>query len=92
MVRLGFNQLEGLRLAVQTTDYRNGAVLPVRSARLGGCAGGRAFLELGAGQAGAMEPIFGRHGLEIARVAPDLSGVPRCLVLEKPLGMAGPIR
>jgi len=43
--------------------------------------GGRAFIELGAGQAGAMEPLF--PGIEIRHVAPDLSGVPRCLVLEK---------
>ncbi len=55
--------------------------------------GGRAFIELGAGQAGAMEPLF--PGLEIRHVAPDLMGVPRCLVLEKPeksLGKPGPIR
>jgi release factor glutamine methyltransferase len=45
---------------------------------------GRAFVEIGAGQAGAMEPLFRAHGLEIGLIAPDLSGIPRCLVLEKP--------
>jgi release factor glutamine methyltransferase len=44
--------------------------------------GGHAFLELGAGQAGTVEPLF--HDLEIREIAPDLSGVPRCLVLQKP--------
>ena len=54
--------------------------------------GGHALLEIGAGQAGAMEPLF--PGLELMRITPDLSGVPRCIVL-KPrnfLGNPGPIR
>jgi release factor glutamine methyltransferase len=40
---------------------------------------GHAFLELGIGQDSAMGALFG--GLEIAAVAPDLGGIPRCLVL-----------
>jgi release factor glutamine methyltransferase len=43
--------------------------------------GGHALLEIGLGQAGAMEKLF--PGLEILRIAPDLSGVPRCLILRK---------
>ena len=51
-----------------------------------------ALLEIGAGQAGAMEPTF--PGLEMVRIAPDLSGIPRCVVLKAPnfLGKQGPIR
>jgi release factor glutamine methyltransferase len=57
--------------------------------------GGHAFVEMGAGQAAAMEPLFRPHGLEIQALAPDLSGIARCLVLEKPdnaLGKPGHIR
>jgi release factor glutamine methyltransferase len=43
--------------------------------------GGHAFLEIGIGQAGAMELLFQK--LEILRIAPDLAGIPRCLVLRK---------
>jgi release factor glutamine methyltransferase len=43
--------------------------------------GGHALLEIGFGQAGAMEKLFPR--LEILRVTPDLSGVPRCVILRK---------
>lgn len=43
--------------------------------------GGHAFLEIGQGQANAMELLFGT--LEMLRIAPDLAGVPRCLVLRK---------
>ncbi len=46
--------------------------------------GGHAFLELGIGQADHMEPMFRPHGLEIRRIAPDLAGIPRCLVLGRP--------
>ncbi|MDE2460423.1 MAG: peptide chain release factor N(5)-glutamine methyltransferase [Gammaproteobacteria bacterium] len=41
---------------------------------------GRAFLEIGAGQAEAAGAALTAGGLEIAGVAPDLSGVPRCLM------------
>jgi len=43
--------------------------------------GGHALLEIGAGQANGMELLF--PTLAIVRIAPDLSGVPRCLVLRK---------
>jgi len=43
--------------------------------------GGHALLEIGFGQAGAMEKLF--QGLEILRIAPDLSGTPRCVILRK---------
>jgi release factor glutamine methyltransferase len=54
--------------------------------------GGHALLEIGAGQAPAMEPLF--RGLELVRIAPDLAGIPRCLVLKcgKSLGNQGAIR
>jgi release factor glutamine methyltransferase len=54
--------------------------------------GGHVLLEIGLGQAGAMEPLFA--GLEVARIAPDLAGIPRCVVLKAPnvLGNQGPIR
>lgn len=44
--------------------------------------GGHAVLEIGAGQAGALEPLFA--GLTILRLVPDLAGVPRALVLQRP--------
>jgi release factor glutamine methyltransferase len=54
--------------------------------------GGHALLEIGAGQAPAMELLF--SGLELLRIAPDLAGIPRCLVLKagNSLGKQGPIR
>lgn len=45
--------------------------------------GGHAVLEIGIGQASAMELLFRK--LEIVRIAPDLAGIPRCLVLRKSL-------
>ena len=44
--------------------------------------GGMALLELGRGQAGSVEPLFQK--LTVDRVAPDLAGIPRVLVLKKP--------
>lgn len=44
--------------------------------------GGHAVLEIGIGQASAMELLFRK--LEILRIAPDLAGIPRCLVLRNP--------
>jgi release factor glutamine methyltransferase len=44
--------------------------------------GGYALLEIGLGQGGAVTALFPK--LEIVRVAPDLSGVPRCVTLRKP--------
>lgn len=42
-------------------------------------AGGHALLEIGFGQAQGLEKLFSE--LEIVRIAPDLSGVPRCVIL-----------
>jgi len=42
--------------------------------------GGHALLEIGAGQAPAMEQMF--QGLELVRIAPDMAGIPRCVVLK----------
>ena len=44
---------------------------------------GRAILEIGAGQAPAMEPLFRDSGLAYRRITPDLAEIPRALVLEK---------
>jgi release factor glutamine methyltransferase len=44
--------------------------------------GGHALLEIGLGQAQDMGTLF--QELEILRLAPDLSGVPRCVILRKP--------
>jgi release factor glutamine methyltransferase len=44
--------------------------------------GGHALLEIGLGQEIALAPLF--QGLELLRIAPDLSGVPRCVILRKP--------
>jgi release factor glutamine methyltransferase len=44
--------------------------------------GGHALLEIGAGQALAIPSLF--QGLEIVRIAPDLSGIPRCVILRAP--------
>jgi release factor glutamine methyltransferase len=43
--------------------------------------GGHALLEIGLGQAGAMASLF--PGLQLLRIAPDLAGVPRCVILRK---------
>jgi release factor glutamine methyltransferase len=43
--------------------------------------GGHALLEIGFGQAQAIKTLF--PDLEILRIAPDLSGVPRCVILRK---------
>ena len=43
--------------------------------------GGYTLLEIGLGQANAVEPLF--PNLEIVRIAPDLGGILRCLVLRK---------
>jgi release factor glutamine methyltransferase len=43
---------------------------------------GHALLEIGLGQALAISSLF--QGLEIVRIAPDLSGIPRCVILRSP--------
>ena len=44
--------------------------------------GAIAILEIGIGQAALVEPLF--PGLELLRIAPDLAGIPRALVLKRP--------
>jgi release factor glutamine methyltransferase len=44
--------------------------------------GGHALLEIGLGQANDVAFLF--QGLELVRIAPDLSGTPRCVILRKP--------
>jgi release factor glutamine methyltransferase len=44
--------------------------------------GGHALLEIGLGQAQPVGTLF--QTLEIVRVAPDLSAIPRCVILRKP--------
>ncbi|MFO1246794.1 MAG: peptide chain release factor N(5)-glutamine methyltransferase [Alphaproteobacteria bacterium] len=44
--------------------------------------GGHALLEIGLGQAQSMARLF--PGLEMLRIVPDLSGIPRCVILRKP--------
>jgi release factor glutamine methyltransferase len=41
---------------------------------------GFAFVEIGQGQSEAVTAIFCAQGLEIVRIQPDLSGIPRCVV------------
>jgi release factor glutamine methyltransferase len=41
---------------------------------------GAAFLEIGAGQADEIREILEAAGLNIDRIAPDLAGIPRCVV------------
>jgi len=48
--------------------------------------GGRAFIELGAGQSEAAAALFAAAGLLIEEVRRDLSGIERCLVLTAPPG------
>lgn len=58
--------------------YRSLAALLPRVMRPGAAA----LLELGQGQAGLVEPLY--QNLTVDRVAPDLGGIPRVLVLKKP--------
>ena len=44
---------------------------------------GCAFIEVGAGQAPSVSAILGESGLELASVTPDLSGIPRCIVVRR---------
>ncbi len=43
--------------------------------------GGHALLEIGQGQDDSVAKLFA--GLELLRIAPDLSGIPRCVILRK---------
>ena len=53
---------------------------------------GRAFLEIGVGQGEKVSAILAGAHLEILRAAPDLYGIPRCIVArpQKTVGMTGP--
>jgi len=44
--------------------------------------GGHSLLEIGMGQESALGTLF--KGLELLRIAPDLAGIPRCVILRKP--------
>lgn len=46
--------------------------------------GGTAVLEIGAGQHHVLGKIMESKGLRLVRIAPDLAGIPRCLVLKGP--------
>lgn len=54
------------------------ALAPVLSRRL--APEGKAFVEIGAGQAPVAAEILEHAGLDVREVIPDLSGIPRCLV------------
>jgi release factor glutamine methyltransferase len=54
------------------------ALAPLIAARLK--SDGRAFLEIGLGQGDAVAAIFAAAGLQTLRIAPDLAGIPRCVV------------
>ena len=54
------------------------ALAPVLVRRLS--ASGKAFVEIGSGQASAAAQILAREGLDVVRTISDLSGIPRCLV------------
>lgn len=54
------------------------ALAPLIAARL--ATGGRAFLEIGHGQEQMVPEILSASGLETVRVAPDLAGIPRCVI------------
>jgi release factor glutamine methyltransferase len=66
------------------------ALAPLIAARLK--PNGRAFLEIGAGQGEKVAAILTSTGLETVRIAPDLSGAPRCIVArpQKTVGKRGP--
>jgi release factor glutamine methyltransferase len=61
-----------------------GRLIPDISPRLN--PGGYVLLELGAGQAEAVEQMAKNAGLRVDRILPDLQGIPRCLVARKLLG------
>lgn len=42
--------------------------------------GGRSFVEIGLGQSESVRAILAGSGLEVERIAPDLAGIPRCVV------------
>jgi release factor glutamine methyltransferase len=47
--------------------------------------GGAAFVEIGAGQGDSVTALFAGQGLEILAVHPDLAGIGRIVIAEKPI-------
>ncbi len=54
-------------------------LLPATARRLN--PGGRAFVEIGAGQQDAVADLAGKSGLSCLNILPDLAGIGRCLIL-----------
>jgi len=74
---LGYEPESALAAGPEGLDaYR--ALGPAVAAALG--PEGRAFIEIGAGQEASAGAVLAAGGLEIVETAPDLSGIPRCLV------------
>lgn len=44
---------------------------------------GRIFIEAGIGQARQISEIFEQNGLKLTKIVPDLSGIERCVILQK---------
>jgi len=64
----------------ETRPGRLNCIDPPKEVRQAG--GGHGVLEIGQGQAEAMEHLF--PGLDLVRIAPDLAGIPRAVILRKP--------
>ena len=45
---------------------------------------GLAFVEIGGGHAQAVTAIIEENGLELRHIAPDLAGIPRCVIVGRP--------
>jgi methylase of polypeptide subunit release factors len=41
---------------------------------------GVTLIEIGAGQASSVPPLFGASGVNTEQIVPDLAGIPRCFV------------
>ncbi len=63
------------------------AALRVIAARLPGLLkpGGTAFVEIGAGQGDSVAALFAGQGLEIGAIRPDLAGIERVVIAQKPI-------
>ncbi len=64
------------------------ALAPLLAVRL--ASAGLAFFEIGAGRSEAVAAILSRSSLEVRRVASDLTGIPRCLVVGRAGSAAAP--
>ncbi|MGD0192823.1 MAG: peptide chain release factor N(5)-glutamine methyltransferase [Rhizomicrobium sp.] len=51
-------------------------------------AGGRAFIEIGKGQEISVKNVLATSGLDVLGVASDLGGIPRCIIADRPYGLA----